>query len=106
MDKVVGKAPGLLSKVAYRPWNGQMPPVRCDGVEESEMGAIMGLVTRRVVDISAEGGFVATLDVTTNFLGVNKPSGDQEIMNFYSDWRTAIDNDPAVVNQYPGVEFV
>jgi len=104
--KVVGKAPGLLSKVAYRPWNGQMPPIRCDGVEEAEMGAIMGLVTRRVVDISAEGGFVASLDVTTNFLGVNKPSGDQEIMNFYSDWRTAIDNDPAVVNQYPGVEFV
>jgi len=83
-----------------------MPPVRCDGVEESEMGAIMGLVTRRVVDISAEGGFVASLDVTTNFLGVNKPSGDQEIMNFYSDWQNAIDNDPAVVNQYPGVEFV
>lgn len=58
------------------------------------------------VDISAEGGFVASLDVTTNFLGVNKPSGDQEIMNFYSDWQNAIDNDPAVVNKYPGVEFV
>ncbi len=110
--KVVGKAPGLLSKVAYRPWNGQMPPIRCDGVEEAEMGAIMGLVTRRVVDISAEGGFVATLDVTTNFtgdgkiLGVNRPTSDDKITNFYSEWRDAIDNDPAVVNKYPGVEFV
>jgi len=104
--KVVGKAPGLLSKVAYRPWNGQMPPVKCDGAEESEMGAVMGLVTRRVVDISADGGFVSSLDVTTNFLGVNKPTGDEDIKNFYSNWRDAIDNDPYVVNKFPGVEFV
>ncbi len=104
--KVVGKAPGLLSKVAYRPWNGQMPPVKCDGVEEAEMGAVMGLVTRRVVDISAEGGFVSSLDVTTNFLGVNKPSGDQDIMNFYSNYRNAIDQDDSVVQKYPGVFLV
>lgn len=104
--KVVGKAPGLLSKVAYRPWNGSIPPIKCDGAEEAEMGAVLGLITRRVVDISAEAGFVASLDVTTNFLGVNKPTGDQEIMNFYSNWRDAIDNDPGVVNKYPGVEFV
>lgn len=104
--KVVGKAPGLLSKVAYRPWNGDMPPVKCDGAEEAEMGAVMGLVTRRVVDISAEAGFVASLDVTTNFLGVNKPTGDEEIMNFYSNYRTAIDQDPSVVQKYPGVVLV
>jgi len=104
--KVVGKAPGLLSKVAYRPWNGQMPPVKCDGIEEAEMGAVMGLVTRRVVDISAEGGFVSSLDVTTNFLGVNKPTGDEEIMNFYSDYRNAIDQDDSVVQKYPGVFLV
>ena len=104
--KVVGKAPGLLSKVAYRPWNGSIPPVKCDGAEEAEMGAVMGLVTRRVVDISAEMGFVSSLDVTTNFLGVNKPTGDEEIMNFYSRWREAIDADPAFVNKFPGVVLV
>lgn len=104
--KVVGKAPGLLSKVAYRPWNGSIPPIKCDGVEEAEMAPIMGLVTRRVVDISADGGFVSSLDVTTNFLGVNKPEADQEIMNFYSLYRSELDDDPAVETQYPGVFFV
>jgi hypothetical protein len=83
-----------------------MPPVKCDGVEEVEMGAVMGLVTRRVVDISAEAGFVSSLDVTTNFLGVNKPTGDEEVMNFYSKWREAIDLDPAITNKYPGVVLV
>jgi len=104
--KVVGKAPGLLSKVAYRPWNGSLPPVKCDGAEEAEMGAVLGLVTRRVVDISAETGFVSSLDVTTNFLGINKPTGDEEVMNFYSKWREAIDLDPAITNKYPGVVLV
>jgi hypothetical protein len=80
--------------------------VKCDGAEEAEMGAVLGLVTRRVVDISAETGFVSSLDVTTNFLGVNKPTGDEEIMNFYSDYRTAIDQDPSVTEKYPGVVFV
>ena len=103
--KVVGTAPGLLSKVAYRPWNGSIPPIKCDGVEEAEMAPILGLVTRRVVDVSAEGGFVASLDVTTNFLGVNKPEADQDIMNFYSENRTDIDKD-LEIDQYPGVLFV
>lgn len=103
--KVVGKAPGLLSKVAYLPWNGSIPPVKCEGVEEAQMGAVMGLVTRRVVDISAEVGFVSNLDVTTNFLGVNKPLADQDIMNFYSINRADIDADEAVVDKYPGVYF-
>lgn len=104
--KVSGKAPGLLSKVAYRPWNGSLPPVNCDGVNGAEMSAVMGLVTRRIVDISAEIGFVTSLDVTPNFLGVNKPTGDEEVMNFYSNWREAINLDPAIVNKYPGVLFV
>jgi len=104
--KVVGKAPGLLSKVAYRPWNGSIPPIKCGGLEEAEMAPIMGLVTRRVVDISADGGFVSSLDVTTNFLGVNKPEADQEIMNFYSLYRSEFDEDSAVETQYPGVFFV
>jgi hypothetical protein len=104
--KVVGKAPGLLSKVAYRPWNGDMPPVKCEGPEEAEMGAVMGLVTRRVVDISSESGFVSSLDVTTNFLGVNKPTGDDEVRNFYNLNRAAIDADDGVVEKYPGVFFV
>lgn len=104
--KVVGKAPGLLAKVAYRPWNGSPPPIVCDGEEEAEMGPVLGLVTRRIVDISAEGGFTATLDVTTNFLGVNKPSGTEDIVNFYSLNYERIMNDPGVVNKYPGVHFV
>ena len=104
--KVSGKAPGLLSKVAYRPWNGSLPPVNCDGIKGAEMWPVLGLVTRRVVDISAETGFVTSLDVTPNFLGVNKPTGDEEVMNFYSKWREAINLDPSIVNKYPGVVFV
>jgi hypothetical protein len=115
--KVSGKAPGLLSKVAYRPWNGSIPPVTCPAAggadmppimpdEEPEMWPVLGLVTRRVVDISAETGFVSTLDVTTNFLGVNRPTSDEDVMNFYSKWREAINLDPAITNKYPGVLFV
>lgn len=99
--KVVGKAPGLLSKVAYRPWNGSIPPVKCDGVEEAEMAPIMGLVTRRVVDISAEAGFVCSLDVTTNFLGVNKPLANQDVMNFYATNLADLQNDPAIGDLFP-----
>ena len=103
--KAVGKAPGPFSKVAYRPWNGAVPPVKCDGLEEAEMAHVLGLVTRRVVDISAEGGFVSTLDVTTNFLGVNKPLADQDIMNFYSENQYAIDENENI-DPFPGVLFV
>lgn len=103
--KVSGVAPGLLAKVAYRPWNGAMPPVRCDGVEEAEMGPIMGLVTRRVCDISAENGFTCLLDVSTNFYGVNKPDGYEDKHNFYALNRAAIDADPGIITQYPGVLF-
>jgi len=70
--KVVNKAPGLMAKVRYRPWNGNMPPVNCLGTEETEIGFVYGLITKRIVDISAEGGFVATLDITTNFQGANR----------------------------------
>lgn len=31
---------------------------------------------------------------------------DEEIMNFYSKWREAINLDPAIVNKYPGVVLV
>lgn len=102
--KVVGKAPGLLSKVAYRPWNGSIPPISCESGEESTMGHVLGLVTRRVVDISAEGGFVSSLDVTTNFLGVNKPTADADITNFYSDNPDIADDDS--IDPFPGVLFV
>lgn len=74
--KVVNKAPGLMAKVRYRPWNGSMPPVACDGVEETGIGYVYGLITKRVVDISAEGGFVSTLEVTTNYSSANR-AGDQ-----------------------------
>jgi hypothetical protein len=102
--KVVNKAPGLLSKVAYKPWNGAIPPIDCSGTESATMGHVLGLVTRRVVDISAEAGFVSQLDVTTNFLGVNKPLADQDIMNFYSDNPDA--EDDGEIDPYPGVLFV
>lgn len=91
--KVVGKAPGLMSKVSYRPWNGSMPPISCLAGEEVDISPVMGIVSRRIVDISAEGGFVSTLDVTTNFLGVNKPEADQDMYNFYSQYQTQIDRD-------------
>jgi len=82
--RVVGKAPGLLSKVVYQPWNGSIPPVQCDGAEEASMDDVMGIVTKRVVDISADGGFVCTLDVATNFRDAGVPlAGDAT--NFYSD---------------------
>ncbi len=104
--KVVGKAPGILSKVAYWPWNGSIPPVKCGGDEERiRMDPAMGLVTRRIVDVSAETGFVTTLDITTNFLGVNKPTGDEDVMNFYNLNRERIDNDPEVKTKFPGVFF-
>lgn len=105
--KVSGVAPGLLSKVRYKPWNGSMPPVSCGGEEEILTDNIEGLVTRRVVDISAEGGFVASLDVTTNFLGVNVPDGYEKLMNFQAVRRAGLDADPGIDenSRYAGVTF-
>ena len=70
------------------------------------MAPILGLVTRRQVDISAENGFTADLDVTTNFYGVNRPEGDDQLMNFYALNRGAIDGDEEILTKYPGVTFV
>jgi hypothetical protein len=81
--KVVNKAPGLMSKVAYRPWNGDMPPVSCLGEEEATIDPVYGIVTRRVVDLSAEGGLVCSLDVTTNFQGMPRTDAEQDIWNYY-----------------------
>ncbi len=91
--RVVGKAPGLLSKVAYLPWNGSIPPIACDGKEEAEMGLVEGLVTRRVVDISADTGFITTLDVATNFMAAGVYAGNAT--NFKSD--------QSIQNAYQGV---
>jgi hypothetical protein len=55
---------------------------------------------------AAETGFVATLDVTTNFYGAGVPTGDSDAVNFYSQWREAINQDPAIANKYPGVLLV
>jgi hypothetical protein len=91
--RVVGKAPGLLSKVSFMPWNGSIPPIACDGAEEAELGLVEGLVTRRVVDISADTGFIATLDVATNFMQAGVYAGNA----------TSFKSDPAIKNNYPGV---
>lgn len=106
--KVVGKAPGLLSKVAFKPWNGFIPPVQCGGEEEAEMGDVLGLVTRRVVDISAETGFVCNLDVATSFLaaGVWTGDGDEEIKNFYAMYQEKMLNDPGIEAKIFGVTYV
>lgn len=106
--KVVGKAPGLLSKVAYKPWNGAIPPVMCDGSEEAEMSEVLGLVTRRIVDISSEGGFVCTLDVATSFLAAGVSTGDEaeDIKNFYAMYQDALLDDPGVEAKIFGVTYV
>ena len=85
-----------------------MPPVSCNGEEEILMGNIEGLVTRRVVDISAEVGFVCQLDVTTNFLGVNVPDGYEKLMNFQAVRRAGLDADQGIDenSRYAGVTFV
>jgi hypothetical protein len=104
----VGKAPGLLSKVAYKPWNGAIPPVMCDGPEEAEMSEVLGLVTRRIVDISSEGGFVCTLDVATSFLAAGVSTGDEaeDIKNFYAMYQDALLDDPGVEAKIFGVTYV
>jgi hypothetical protein len=83
--KVVNKAPGLMSKVAYAPWNGSMPRVSCIGDKQAGLGNVYGIVTRRVVDLSAESGFVCSLEVTTNFQGMPRLETEQEIWNYYSE---------------------
>jgi hypothetical protein len=83
--KVVNKAPGLMSKVAYSPWNGSMPPVSCIWDKQAGLGNVYGIVTRRVVDISAENGFTCTLDVTTNFAGMPRLDSEQEIWDYFSE---------------------
>ncbi|MFA7220817.1 MAG: hypothetical protein WC119_10015 [Synergistaceae bacterium] len=84
-----------------------MPPVSCNGEEEIVMGNIEGLVTRRVVDISAENGFTCQLDVTTNLQNVIRPDGYDKLLSFYSLRRAAIDADDGIDenSKYPGVTF-
>jgi len=89
--KIVNKAPGLMSKVAYAPWNGSMPPTSCKGDKQAALGNVYGIVTRRVVDISAEAGFTCTLDVTTNFKGMPRLESEKDIWNWYGG-----DADPEV----------
>lgn len=83
--KVVNKAPGVRSKVAYQPWNGSMPPVSCAGGDEAVIGPVYGIVTRRVVDISAESGMVTSLDVTTNFEGMPKSPEEADDWTYYGE---------------------
>lgn len=94
---IAGEAPGLLSKVKYYPYNKSLPPSSCNNPDyTTATGNVIGLVTRRVVDISAEGGFVCQLDVATNFL-------DAGVIDYSG--ATGIYDDPKVVNPYPGVTF-
>lgn len=108
--KLSGIAPGLLSEVAYQAWNGNMPPTTCDTDGGIEVGPVVGLVTKRVVDISAEAGFVCTLDVATSAMnsGVPIPSEDYDarIEEWFAKWRSKIDADAAIRNKNPGVIIV
>ncbi len=63
--KVVGVAPLLLCKVTYKPFNGTIPPQICGG-SEVYTNAITGIVTKRVIELSADGGFISTLDIATS----------------------------------------
>jgi hypothetical protein len=79
--KVVGRAPPLLRRVTYHPYNGNLPPTNCSSNTNVQVGTITGLVTRRVVDLDANSGFVCTLDVATNSLaledaGIDIPEGE------------------------------
>jgi len=66
--KLTGIAPVVMSLVSYRPFNGKFPPSSCDeGASDIAMGPMIGLVTRRVIDISANTGLICTLDLDTHF---------------------------------------
>jgi hypothetical protein len=108
--KVTGVAPGLLSEVAFQAYNGTMPFGSCDPGEPNSVGPVKGLVTKRIVDISAEGGFVCTLDVATSHMnsGVPLPSDDYEarIAAWYAKYKAMIDADARIVNKNQGVTIV
>lgn len=108
--KLTGIAPGLLSEVAYQAWNGNMPPTSCANDEGNEIGPVSGLVVRRVIDISAEGGFVCSLDVATSPMnsGVPIPSADYDaaIAAWYAKNQAAINADNAIETKNPGVTLV
>jgi hypothetical protein len=82
--KVVGEAPGLLSKVSSLPWNGNPPPVNCGGLTGATMAPIKRRVTRRVIGLLADGGFTCQLDNATSFMaaGVYIPGGE---INYYDE---------------------
>jgi hypothetical protein len=44
---------------------------------------------------------VCSLDVTTNFLGVNKSLANQDVMNFYATNLVDLQNDPAIGDLFP-----
>lgn len=109
--KISGMAPGLLAEVQYIPWNANMPPVKCDDdATVMELGPVQGIVTRRVVDFSADNGFTCSLDVATSHMnsGLPIPSEDyqQKIEDWYDRYRADIDADSAITNKYAGVAFV
>jgi hypothetical protein len=96
--RIVGRAPGLLSKIQYYPFNNNLPPSSCKAGQSSRtLGKIAGLVTRRVIDFSADTGLVTTLDVAQNFMsaGVVDPTGKYSYDTSQPGW----DDDPAVVNK-------
>lgn len=64
--KISGKAPMVGSRVMYKPFNGILPASFCGGLPAT-LGYMTGRVTRRVVDIDTDNGFVCTLDVSTTF---------------------------------------
>lgn len=95
--KIVGEAPSIMSKVEYHPWNQSPTETNCDPGEDNVLitGKVKGVVTRRIVDISADGGFVCTIEVTQNLQDAGAIKG-----------RGGFPQDDPKINPYPGVTFV
>lgn len=91
--KVTGIAPVVFSRVSYSPFNGNPIKLSCNAAAITPIsmgGSVVGLVTKRIVDISPDVGLECALSVSTNMLGNLKSS-----YTLYED--------PDIVNPYEGV---
>jgi hypothetical protein len=73
--KLSGRAPRLLSRVTYRPWNGAMTSSNCESSASAGTSSIVGFVIKRVVDFDANGGFTSQLDLATNPMDLGDATG-------------------------------
>lgn len=82
-----GIAPVVYSVVSYMPFNGKQPPLKCgEASSDIDMFPIVGLVTKRVVDISPTIGIECTLDISPNFNNQLAPQNvyeDEDVKKLY-----------------------